>query len=1039
MSLLAIFTALTGLMSERTRRNRRRLGRHIAVLVTLCTLPVAGLAFYFLSTGLNAEIHRGMRERSGLGRMKQVTGLLQKTVDLLWDRSPEENAGHQALAPAIDELKRTGRGWDPLLRDRQPVGESVELDAAVRDLRELWQQVSKAPPQSPERHAVLQRMTGRLHLLISHLGDSAGLTLSPEAETGAMTDIVVVWLPLHMERLLHMHERLVHGTSGQGLDAASTAIFARQMEQEDLARIERSVSAALKGDAFSVHRLASFQSSYPPRANRFLAAQRQFAGIFASHEAAGAANLTKDVRERQIQGAAHETMAYWQETLSQLDSLLADQVAYAQTRRDRAFTAAAGVFLLLLPIAWLYFRSFIKPVVEDMVDESLDQQKAAEAARAEADESLRRLRQTQAALDDHCAVLVTDTSHRILAVNDRLCRSSGYPREELLRQSPLLFDATAHPAGYLDNLCSMIAAGNIWHGNICQRPKAGASYWVDATVFPICDATGRPVEYVAIQTDITELVRAREAAEGAAKAKSRFLAMMSHEIRTPMNGVIGFANLLADTRLDEQQRDYLRTIITSGESLLTIINDILDFSKLDAGRGELEARPVALRLLVEDVLDLLSAQARAKNIELVYWLDANVPEGIVGDETRLRQILLNLAGNALKFTAAGHVEICVRQVPSTGDGDRRLAFHVRDTGIGIPADRLDRLFKAFSQVDASITRTHGGTGLGLAISQRLVALMNGEIGVTSAPRKGSDFHFTLPVTVVDVAGQIQTRAPVAPQEIERALQGRRVLVVDDLPANLRLVENILAQYGAGMMPASSSAEALAALDQQHFDLAVLDYMMPGSDGVALAAAIRRRPDTARLPLVLVTSALPGQNETPPGLFAAVISKPLRNLQFASTVAQTLRGRKPGAPESKPESANAAAAFARAHPLRLLVVDDNPVNPKVITATLTALGYQPAAYNNASAALDRLREEKFDLVLMDVQMPGIDGHEATRRLRQGQAGELNRATRVVALTAGALAEERAACLAAGMDDYMAKPVPRAELLEKLRQSTAASRR
>jgi PAS domain S-box-containing protein len=1034
MSLLAFLGVLTGLMSERTQRNRRRLGRHIAVLVAVCALPLAGLAFYFLSTGLNAEIARGTRERAGLRHVRQTVGLLHHASSLMWSATAADDNVTRAFESELAALEKTELPLISIL-SRVPASASVGVAApTARELRALWQEVRVAPLGSLAHGAALQRLVERLHHLVSHLSDNAGLSVSPEAETNALTDIVASLLPLHLERLLHMHERLSHAApTVNGEMSSVAAIFARQVEQEDVARFVRSVTTAVHGDALSAHTLDSFQRNYPRQAEVFLSGLRRFAADIAPPDDQARPTLGAVEFDGRLRTVLDAALAFWRESIDQLDALLADQIVHAASQRDRALVAAAIFSLLLLPVAWLYFRSFIKPVVQDMVDESLEQQKQTEAARAAADESLRRLRQTQAALDDHCAVLVTDTAHRVLAVNERLCRSSGYTREELIGQSPLLFDATAHPADYLNNLWSVIADGHIWHGNLCQRSKGGHIYWVDATVFPICDAAGRPVEYVAIQTDITELVRAREVAEGAVKAKSQFLAMMSHEIRTPMNGVIGFANLLADTRLDEQQRDYLRTILTSGESLLTIINDILDFSKLEAGRTELESRPVALRLLVEDVLDLLATQARAKNIELVYWIEPEVPEGIIGDETRLRQILLNLAGNALKFTSAGHVEISVASVPPGADGTRQVVFHVRDTGMGIPPERQDRLFKAFSQVDASITRNFGGTGLGLAISQRLVTHMGGKIGVTSEPGKGSDFYFTLPVAEADVTGQLRTRASVAPQEIETALLGRRVLVVDDLPANLRLLDKILSQYGAGMVAAHSAAEALAALDRQRFDLAVLDYMMPGVNGVVLAATIRQRADTSRLPLILVTSAQPSQTETPPGLFAAVIPKPLRNLQFASAVAQVLLGPKAPRPVSAVTVNGASSAFALGHPLRLLVVDDNPVNLKVITATLVSLGYQPAACNHAAVALDRLREEAFDLVLMDVQMPDLDGHEATRQLRSGVAGELNRHTRVVALTAGALDEERAACLAAGMDDFIAKPVPRALLLEKLTEA------
>ena len=324
---------------------------------------------------------------------------------------------------------------------------------------------------------------------------------------------------------------------------------------------------------------------------------------------------------------------------------------------------------------------------------------------------------------------------------------TGYRSGEVVGCSPRIFNSGLHSPKFFGELWSTLQAGRVWRGVVRNRTKEGRLYWVDATMFPFRDADGRPCEFISIQTDITELVHAREAAEAAAKAKSQFLAMMSHEIRTPMNGVLGFATLLADTRLDEQQREFVRTIVTSGDSLLAIINDILDFSKLEAGKTDLETRPVVIRHVIEDVLDLLAATARAKGLDLSYWMAAGVPEGLVGDETRLRQILLNLAGNAVKFTTKGTVEISVvpADLPDAGPltaapfplaggvsaGQRQLTFHVRDTGTGIPSDKVGRLFQAFTQVDSSVTRTHGGTGLGLAICQRLVGLMGGEIGVSS--------------------------------------------------------------------------------------------------------------------------------------------------------------------------------------------------------------------------------------------------------------------------------------------------------------------
>lgn len=557
-------------------------------------------------------------------------------------------------------------------------------------------------------------------------------------------------------------------------------------------------------------------------------------------------------------------------------------------------------------------------------------------------------------------------------------------------------------------------------------------------------------ELLATKDAAYEARQARETAEAANRAKSEFLAMMSHEIRTPMNGVIGFGNLLEETELDEQQKDYVRTIITSGDSLLTIINDILDFSKLDAEKVDLEMRPIAIRHVIEDVLDLLAAGAHAKNLELLYWMAPDVPEGIMGDETRLRQTLLNLGSNAVKFTPHGSIEIAVELVDGAeqtaapfrlpegrlDSGQSQITFRVRDTGAGIPDDKINRLFLPFSQADTSVTRTHGGTGLGLAICKRLVALMGGEIGVSSQPGRGSDFHFTLPISPVDVTDQVQQRVALPAAEIDRTLQGRRALVVDDSEANRRLMIKLLTTHGMKPVAVDSAMAALRVLEREKFDIALLDYVMPQVDGIALAQKMRALPGNPCPVIMLVTSMTIAPENMPKDLFDAVTTKPVRNMQLLMMIARSVSGR---THESKaPKRAVNKVKLAAEFPLDILVAEDNPVNLKLITQILKSNGYTPITAPNGELALVALGERKFDLVLMDMIMPVLDGVTATVHLREGRAGELNQQTRVYALTANATTEDRERCERAGMDGFLSKPIHLADLIAALRQVGAESR-
>ena len=643
------------------------------------------------------------------------------------------------------------------------------------------------------------------------------------------------------------------------------------------------------------------------------------------------------------------------------------------------------------------------------------------------------------------AIVGTDAQRRIILFNRGAERMYGYEAREVLGKNLEMLippDKYSYAVEQHEQLAE--ATTNAYAVPNADRPVAVRK---NGEIFPIeislsKSGPGQDLFVIAVIRDATERDRveaelrlARDLAESGARAKSEFLANMSHEIRTPMNAVIGLTGLLLDTDLTAEQREFVEIARASGDSLLVIINQVLDYSKIEAGKLELEHEPVDVRQCVESSLDIVATSAAEKGIDLIYCVGDAVPHIVIGDDTRLRQIIVNLLSNAIKFTAAGEVVLEVeseRCGPRAGMDEFKLRVSVRDTGIGIPAEKIDRLFQSFSQVDSSTTRHYGGTGLGLAISRRLVELMGGALQVESIVGKGSTFKFAIRV----IKGTTEPRHRRAPSL--DVLRGRQVLVVDDNATNRDILKRQVERATAVVTLAASGKEALGLIAfGTHFDLVVLDYHMPEMDGRELALRIREQLGAATPPLVMLSSLGDRGSDLVDAGFAVVLSKPVRPAELLIALERSLGGAKQKLATGEPLKVLDTELAAK-YPLRVLIAEDNPVNQLVASRILQRLGYRPDVVADGVEALRAVDARPYDVILMDVQMPEMDGLEATRRIRELPPHSGVRPW-IVAMTAGAMESERQATIDAGMDDFVSKPVRVEDLQDAMIRAALARTR
>jgi PAS domain S-box-containing protein len=1050
--------------------NNLKVAQKLALVSIFFMMPDSIMLFLFI-TGINENIHFAKLEQVGNEYQRPLEHLLQLVsqhrlllLELRSTARQRQLAEKQTeIDSAFGDLQHVDARIGATLQfTPEALAKRNRTGCDVTDVRQQWAALKSklATADADSMDSLHVQLIAGIRGMIAHAGDMSNLILDPELDSYYMVDATLMALPQTQDRLT---QTMVDGTAFLRTTRpdnpqlrTTLAVELAQLKGDDLDRINDSINTSLS----QVNRFHGSTDNLRAHIPRALKAYSRAAGQFDDLIDGVLHNSHSSVTAEQFliagQAAQDASFTLWTIADTGLDGILQSRIDYYLMRRSFSLFVFSGAILAAVTLVTFITRSISGPLRRQSADlknanEALSQAREHLARRVEVShDALERAEEKYRTIFEQSVMGIFQTSAegKYLSANAALAKVYGYGSPQELYESVVDIERQLYvePNRRNEFIGLMGANGSVTDFESEIYRKDGTIRWIRENAREVRDAQGNFVCYEGTIEDITQRKQseaeerrakreaeearaaaevARAAAEAANKAKSDFLANMSHEIRTPLNGVIGMADLLLNTPLSAQQARYVNVINSSSNALLSLINQILDFSKIEAGKLELHCTDFDLNFAIEEVVGVLAQKAAEKHLELVCNIDSSVPSYVYGDGDRIRQVLINLVNNAIKFTSVGEVVVRVStDETDEGQGDGAVGSHaavrfsVTDTGIGVPPAQLDRLFKSFSQVDASVTRRFGGTGLGLAICKQLVELMGGSITVQSTPGKGSTFCFTI---------LLERREQ--PAEAPFGLRGKRVLTVDDNQTQCQVLKEQLSAWGIEAVSALSGEAAMEMLmadspSAPTFDAAIIDLRMPGMSGIALAKSLRERPAQKNLPLILMSGVDELSNELGPeqAYFVRTLAKPLRQSQLFDAMMKALVQ-----PISRPIPVQTFSAVQDAQSTltksaRILLAEDMDINQFVATEILSRAGYGCDVVSTGRAAVEAVANKKYDLVLMDLQMPEMSGLEAVAAIRiaEQDRGATARLP-VIALTANAIKGDRERCIAAGMDSYLTKPL------------------